>query len=490
MLDMVTGAANAPEMDVVANVLANGIRPALVANQLGGAMLSAVTDTGFMALAARHTGMNPMRLVTQHLKHVGIELTDTAVKLASLGRIDRSRVEARLARLGIVADAAAHTGTTTARLFGEGLAPGFWQTLADATMRASGLTRWTDIGRGIFKSELYGLLAENADRPWAQIDAPLRDMVFATRGITAEDWELIRQTPLFSHTDDPRATFLIPDDIRRREDLDPDTAMDLFLKLQSAIEEQREFAVPNASLRGRAAFQVGQPGSVGGELVRSALMYKNFPLTLMFNQLGRIFRHKVNGSRLWSNVMPYVLVTTPGGMVAMQLKEVFTRGNDPRPMDNWESWGAAMLQGGGLGIFGDFLYAAENRMGGGLASTAAGPVVGAVNDTLGLAGGFWNAITEKDPEKREARWDTAQRNAIRFANRFGGPTNLWYANLAFDRMVWDTLQEAVDSGATQAFERTRKKAERERGVTPFWPQGSLLPERFPDLSNILGGSAQ
>jgi hypothetical protein len=483
MLDMVSGAASAPEMDLIASFLSRGLRPFLAASQLGGAMLSAVTDIGFMATAARHTGLNPARLVGRHLQAVGIELVDTAAKLATLGHVDRSRVEARLARLGIIAEAAADTGVVQSRLFGESFAPGFWQNLSELTLRASGLTRWTDIGRGIVKLELYGALAENADRPWAQIDAPLRDMVFAPRGITADDWEDIRRTPLFRHPDDPGASFLIPDDIRARADLDPDRAMDLFLKLQSAIEEQREFFVPSSSLRGRAAFQAGAPGSVGGELIRSALMYKNFPLTLMYNQLGRVLYHKVRGSRFWANVMPFVLVTTLGGLVAMNLKEI-AKGNDPRPLNDPRSWLAALLQGGGLGIFGDFVYAAENRFGGGLASTAAGPVVGAVNDTLGLIGAFAGAITEADPDKKAARWDAAQRNAIRFANRFSGPTNLWYLNLAFDRLVWDQLQLAVDGKAQASFDAAAKKATRERGTEAWWPQGNLRPVRLPDLSNL------
>jgi hypothetical protein len=44
-----------------------------------------------------------------------------------------------------------------------------------------------------------------------------------------------------------------------------------------------------------------------------------------------------------------ILSTTLMGALAMQLKEM-AKGRDPRPMTDAEFWGAAMLQGGGLGF--------------------------------------------------------------------------------------------------------------------------------------------
>ena len=52
------------------------------------------------------------------------------------------------------------------------------------------------------------------------------------------------------------------------------------------------------------------------------------------------------------------------GGLAVQLKEI-AKGNDPRPMDSAEFWLAAVMQGGGLGIFGDFFSASTSRTGAG-----------------------------------------------------------------------------------------------------------------------------
>ena len=42
-------------------------------------------------------------------------------------------------------------------------------------------------------------------------------------------------------------------------------------------------------------------------------------------------------------------------------------------MDNKEFFGAALIEGCGLGIFGDYLFSDVNRFGGGIVSTAFGP---------------------------------------------------------------------------------------------------------------------
>ncbi len=464
MLDMISGAGNAAEMDLVANFLA-GTRHFLVASQLGGAMLSAVSDVGFLGMAARHVGMDPKRVLTRHI--------------ATLAKPENRR---QLARAGIIADSAASTGVSMARMFGEAYGPATMANLSEFVLRASGLTAWTDIARGVFKLEFYGLLAENAGRSWDRLDAPLRDLVFKARGITPDEWETIRTTPLHRDAAEPEASWLIPDDIRRRGDLDPDEALALSLKLGSAIQEQVEFAVPSASLRGRSAIQVGKPGTAGGELLNSALMYKNFTLSLMFNQLGRVLYKKVNGSR-FGNVLMFGLVTTAAGALSLQVKEM-ARGRDPRDMTGGKFWKAALLQGGGLGIFGDFIYAAENRFGNSLAASAAGPVATAVESGVSLIGHIATALTSGDPKKV----DKAQREAVRFADQFSGPTNLWYLAAAFDRLIWDGLTDWLDPDAGIARDRAERKRIRDYGNGSYWPPGSPLPTRWPDLTNIIGAA--
>lgn len=462
MMDQFTGRANQPEMDVVANMMA-GTRHFLVASQLGGAMLSAVSDSGFMALASRHVGMNPPKVLARMVKTLALPEN-----------------RAMLARAGIIADAASSTAIVQSRFMGETYGPKVMQRLSEFTLRASGLSAWTDINRGVFKLEFYGHLADNAGKSWANLDPHLRDNVLAMRGITPEEWDIIRATGLHRDPAEPDATFLIPDDIRRRDDLDPDQALDLSLKLSSAIQEQMEFAIPSASLRGRSALQFGNAGTLGGEFMRSVLMYKNFTMSLMFNQLGRVLFHKARGNR-FGNVMLFAMATTAAGAVSLQLKDI-AAGRDPRPMNDSRFWKAALIQGGGAGIFGDFLYASENRFGGGFAGTAAGPMVGFASDAGKTFTGLVQAYSDGDPGKK----DTAERQLLGFLNRNAGPTNLWYMNTAFDRLVWDSLQDWSDADAAAAWSRETKRRAKDFGQGIYWPRGQMTPARMPDFTNIMG----
>jgi hypothetical protein len=475
MLDMVTGAANRAEADLFASFMAE-VRHYIIASRLGGAMLSAVGDVGYLARAAHHVGISPQKVVARHL--------------TTLASPEKQRV---LKRAGVIAESAANTGVAQARLYGETFNGALMSRLSEFTMRAQGLTHWTDTARGVFKLEFYGWLADNHLALFHEVDEGLRK-IFEDRGITADDWEIIRTTDLHYDAAEPSATFIIPDDIRRRADLDPLQALDLFIKLQATIQEQVEFAVPSASLRGRAALQVGKPGTIGGELLNSALMFKSFTLTNMYNQMGRVLFHRVRGNRI-GQIGIYLFAGALAGAVSIQLKTMIPNGRDPQPMDEGKFWLAALIQGGGLGIFGDFLYSSQNRFGGGFAETVAGPVVGLGVDVgrlafgeNGLTSAIWASLSEKDPAKAAQKWDRLQTDFIRFVDQNAGPTNIWYFNLAMQRWFWDTLTEWADPDAPADFAKAEKKRIKEYQTPSYWPQGELLPPRLPDLSNMFGAS--
>jgi hypothetical protein len=190
----------------------------------------------------------------------------------------------------------------------------------------------------------------------------------------------MRATPLYDFNG---ATFLRPDDIAARTDIDPRMANDLTDKLIIMINTETNFAVPSTSIRGRLALTGNvRPGTIPGEVLRSFAMYKNFSVTILNTHIARGLA--LDGVSAKGRYLGGFIVTaTLMGALAMQLKEI-SKGRDPVPMDTPEFWGAAMLQGGGLGIFGDFMFSQTNRFGGGLAETVGGPVVGLINDVRNL----------------------------------------------------------------------------------------------------------
>ena len=144
---------------------------------------------------------------------------------------------------------------------------------------------------------------------------------------------------------------------------------------------------------------------------------------------------------------------------------------------------AALFQGGGLGIFGDFFSAEASRAGGGIAETIAGPVVGLLGDVLGpVATNTTAALTGKNTS-----WGRDLTNFVR-GNTPVASSMVW-ARTAYSRLVVDELQAFIDPEAEAAFRRRAKTQKREYGTQPFIPQrGSPEPLRLPNLSNSLGAT--
>lgn len=460
MLSHLDGRAGAPENEAWASFFGS-VRQVLTSIQLGSATLSAVTDLQTMRMAAAHVGMNPNSVTARQAQLVASAATrETA------------------ARMGFVADTLADAGATSARFLGEGLASEITERMSAFTLRASGLSFWTDMNRVAFQMEFAGFLADNAGRDFASIDAPLRQL-FEARGITATDWEALRGT-LYSAPNG--STFLTPfhwleaqSAMPRRE------AEGLAMRLQMMIEEQLEYAVPTASLEGQALFRGNtQPGSLPGELLASGFMYKSFALSLTLGQIRRF-----NAIPTGLGRAAYAAKMSAGmlllGATAVQLKEM-AKGRDPRPMDSGSFWAAALFQGGGLGIFGDFFTSQTSRVGGGFAQTLAGPVVGLAEDVADLT---------IAPAMRALQGDNVNlgREASNFI-RYNTPvaSSLWYERLAFDRLVADQLQLMLDADAEKSWRRQERQRAKDYRNTTWWDRGAVAPSRGPDLSNAFGGT--
>ena len=173
-----------------------------------------------------------------------------------------------------------------------------------------------------------------------------------------------------------------------------------------------------------------------------------------------------------------LISTTIMGALALQIKEM-AKGRDPRSMDDPEFWGAAFMQGGGLGIYGDFLFSDLNRFDRGLAETIAGPVVGFANDLRKLTIG--NVIEAAQGEDTKIASEM-----ISFAQRYTPGASLWYMRLGLERMVFDQAKLWADPDAGKKIRRMKRKYAREYGQDFWWEPGKMLPERRPDIENILG----
>lgn len=459
MLAHIDGSANVPERLAFAAFM-GGTRAVLSSIQLGSAVLSSVTDVATITMAAQHMGMNPRNVLGRSVQLMSSEATrETA------------------ARMGYVAEALADAGGGSARYFGQMFGSGIPERLAGFTLRATGLTFVTDMRKVAFQMEFSGFLAEHAGLRFDQLPDGLRRM-FDARSISATDWDHLRA---------PAARFKAPsgaDFISPIYWLEAQTALPrieaegLALRMQMLIREQLEYAVPTASVEGRALVQgTAAPGSFHGEFMRSVMSYKSFSLSLMLGQFRRFATLPTRWDKVKYAAQMSVMLWTLGA-VAVQLKEL-AKGNDPRPMTDGKFWMAALFQGGGLGIFGDFFAAETSRVGGGLGETMAGPVIGALGDVIKPLAANVTALVKGDETHlgRDVA-GLAQRNTPFLSSA-------WYARTAYSRIVMDELSQFLDPEAEVLWQRRVKKMQKDYGTQPWWNPGDLAPSRAPDLGNAL-----
>ena len=456
----ITGSNNSPINVRWARNLA-GLRNVLASAQLGSAAISAVTDLNFQRIARAHAGLPQLKTVSSFAKLLNpADATHRAIAK----------------RLALGAEMATSRALALGRYIDEFHGPEWAGAVSDFVLRWSGLSIWTQVGRWSFGMDMFGHLAEVAGKRFDELDPALQSTL--TRyGLGEQSWDIVRATkPL---VEENGVAYLRPDDIAARDDIAPGLADGLATRLLELVESEAEFAVPSASQKGRVlVLGESKPGTLGGEILRSSFMYKNFAVTLVMTHLMRGLSQNTRAGRV-GYLSDLVITSTVMGALALQMKEI-SKGRDPRPVDDPKFLLAALAQGGGVGIFGDFLFSDQNRFGGGVASTIAGPVAGFGEDVLRLTVG--NAQQMLAGEETHAG-----RDLTRFLGRYTPGASLWYGRLALERQLLDRLQEQIDPDAHRAWRREMRRFERDFGQEFWWAPGERAPERAPDLSNALGG---
>jgi hypothetical protein len=443
---------------------AGATRNWITSARLGSALLSQLSDIGFMRSTARWNGMKPTKVMRRFVSMMMEGPTGERRMLATKAGLT--------AEMWITRALAANRWTDVA---GAGMSA----KAADFTMRASGMSMWNDSMKKAFQMEFLGFLAENAGRRFTDLPDPLKRTLRAY-DFDADGWEQLRRMPTFDHDG---ARFMSPEKIMRATDLEPDQARALAMKLQEMTFGESRYAVPEADARTRVITTGGRGrGTIGGEVVRSFFQFKSFPISVMLLHISR----GLNAGSFMDKagyLSGMVIGTTLLGALALQAKEV-TRGRDPRtmfgtPEEASKFWAAAFAQGGGAGIYGDFLFSDVNRFGSGLTSTFLGPGANLIDDTAKVTLGNVQQFVRGEEMG-------LTNDLIGFAGSYAPGVQLWYSRLAFERAVIDQLEELADPvDARRRHRRTRQRFQRDRGQDFWWRPGSPTPDRAPDPEEAL-----
>lgn len=454
-----TGKNNEPVHGGFATTMA-GIRQTLQSAQLGSAAISAITDVNFQRMARQFAGLPQTSTIKQYLDFIN-PLTE------------KEKGELAI-RLGLIAEGWTSLAAAQMRYVGDISGPEITRRIADFTMRASLLSPMTNAGRWAFGFEFLGHMQSQAGKKFADLDPNFR-RTFERYGLDEASWDIIRATEPYEHKG---ARFIRPADIRDRTDISPDLAESLTTRMLEMVNTETNFAVPSSSLRGRTALlNESRAGTISGELTRSFAMYKNFGVTLVNTHLMRgMGQEGMSGKGAYFTNL--IISTTLMGALALQLKEM-SKGRDPRPMDSPEFWGAAFMQGGGIGIYGDFLFSDLNRYDRGLEATFAGPVVGFAGDVKNLTIGNVIEVAKGEDTKAASEF-------IKFAGRYTPASSIWYLRLGLERNVIDQLQMWADPKAKSKMRKVERKYQKDYGQDYWWGRGETSPDRLPSFESLFG----
>lgn len=437
--DEYRGANNEPRNETMALVF-SGIRSWQTATKLGSAFLSATSDFAFQVSRRKFNGLPTAGLLRDW------------IKLMRPGSIEDQKFAVRR---GLIAEEWAGRTAAQSRYLMEELTGEIPRRMAEGVLRLSLLSRHTQAMRWAYGMEALATYTEQAGKNFGALDPALRGTL-QRYGIDAAGWDALRTAPMEM---DRGVEWIAPHNAQ-----DPELAA----RFMEMIHEETDLAVPVADLQTRAAMNSrAKRGTLIGEGLRSALLFKSFGIAVMLRQTREIMAMQAPTAARYAAGL--IIGTTVMGAAAMQLKAL-AQGQDPRPVDNPEFWAAAMAQGGGWGIFGDFLHSAESRTGGGLPSAVSGPLAQDVQRVADIAGS-----------------SNKPRALLRAAKSQIPGNNLWYSRLAFDRLLADQIQQATDPDYRQSFKRMERYAA-EQGTAYWWDPGDTAPDRAPDLENALGES--
>jgi hypothetical protein len=457
--DLVSGKTGMATNGNVARV-AQDLRNVQVFGKLAGAVLSSVTD---MATYFVSTGFNRLSYYDA-LKNIGKVAAD-------------SDTRAFLTMHGVIADSMI---SNLNRWAGDNIKNNWSGRLANSTMKLSLMNAWTDTMRRAFSLTMMGGLAKMSKTAWNALDAG--DRTHLTRkGITEADWQVIRSGQL---TDYEGGQFLTPEAIRAGGD---PRANEVVAKVLGLITDESEYAVINPDLATKLAASAGgmQRGTLRGEMARSVMQFKSFPIAMVSRHWRRMLDMQApDGGPAYANRLAYagamLASLTALGAVAFQTKQI-VQGKDPIDMTTDKFWFRAMAQGGALSIVGDFLLTDPTANGGDAVSTGAkvllGPTFGSAADlTLKLGvENFYQAKAGKDTH--------AGAEALRIGRSHLPYVNLWYAKAALDHMGLHALQENLSPGYLG---KMQKRARKDWGQEYWWEPGSGAPDRAPDMTAVAG----
>jgi hypothetical protein len=439
--------------------------------KLGGMILSQFNDIAVYGSEAKYQGRGFLSGMGESISGLGTNLKteDRRDLLASLGVFFESAM-GEIARTGSFEDAGALTKGQ--RLFFK-LNLGQW---------------WSEKMRAAAAMGMSHHMALQTGKAWDALEPEYR-RVLGLYDIDGAKWDVIRQSSLkqvdgrnyiapdtISQVGDDAVRGYLESSGQRANAKDIDAARaDLADKVQTYMNDRTSFFQLEPDAKTRALLLQGtRPGTWLGEFARFLMQFKSFTGAYMQKIMGRdLFGRgyegtnpfgalKAGNGEAWG-LVSVVAMSTLFGYGSMLTKDLM-RGQTPRlpngdPTGDGKLFLAAMAQGGGMGLMGDFLFGSANRFGGGMLSSIAGPTASVANDIVNLY------QTARD-DAINGKSGSLAADALRVALNNTPYLNLFYTRIALDYLLFYRIQEWLNPGYLARMEQRVRSQNNQEFILP------------------------
>lgn len=427
------------------------IRSWLSAARLGSASLSAITDSSNGMMVARSWNMNPIA--------AWAKWEAKAWSSQDFRQMMRSQ--------GVGVEAITHQ---ISRYGEEVFGHGWSNNLANTIFRVSGLNFIDNVRRVATGAMLFDRIATLA-REHETLDSAHPDDVARLRdaGVSEKTWEVWRQASL-GHDE-----MLTPARIAQLSNRSESVRRDAMQQLVGAVSRDVDTVVPMPTLKARASIEyaaLGKRGTVSGEIARSVLQFKSFPLAMISNHWQRMMAQPTpTGKALYAAEL--IATSTILGAASVQLKSMVA-GNNPQDISDPKFAARAFVQGGAAGLYGDVLlnlYASpfKERL-----TDQMGPLSGSMADLYDLGRAAYDST--KPDSKANLGGDVT-----RFIRGNTPGANLFWARAAFDHLIFQRLQDYYSPGYA---ERAQQRQQKYYGSGQWWPTANANQSTMQVLRSV------
>lgn len=442
--------------------------------KLSATVINSLGDWGTMLVTAHVNGVPKTRMWLNELRALNpLDRSQRSIA-ASAGLMVREYSQT-LARFGDEMGANGWTSKVGNTVLKLSLAPYVWR----ARQQAFSLGMMDQVGRAVAEHATLADLNDDDQR------------LIKHFGLTDEDWQVMRMaTP-----DDwggnhalltPESIYRIPDAQLQAAGIDnPQLAKDKAASnLMALVYSEQDRAILEPGPRIKVALGgMTDPDSVKGVLFRSFSLFKTYSFDMTYQHLRRAIKYYDSWHGSVGYLAALIAATTICGATANAINDLIA-GRDPRTLnlsakEGWKNWVGALVRGGGLGLYGDYLINTAGARGNTLAETLLGPLVSDASSLLDLGQKAIAASTDPDADT-ERKLHSPAIEAMRTVRSYIPGANLWYTRAVLDHLIFNDLSDYLSPGYLQR----AQSRDRQRDHTYYWQQGEALPGRAPDFSHM------